>query len=508
MEIPLFDKYELFEKLYKQREENNIDMLYLKCVKNYYEAIKDGPCYACACCDQLHFKKRISMLKVEEMNLDWLDVCYLNEELNTVMLCKKCLSYLRRKMISPFAKVHGFEFPEVPPVLAELNCLEERIVSPRIPFMSIRELGVDRQFGLKGGCVNVPVDMNNTVSELPRNVSDSMCIHVQLKRRLTDKHSYLKSNVCPKKIFEAAKFLVKTPVYAKYVTLCEEWLENLGNEICEDEPNIIDNDKGDENFEEEREIIAHPTLLTDDHLPDFGISLAPGEGKTPVSLLFDEDAEELACPKTYVGQKIVINSGASIAQINKALLKIKGRRICRNNTAKMMKFCKERIRKLSSKVQIALKKKKMKGIVTVNDVISLDFVANLVQENVGYKVLQEDRSSPAYWQHKKKTLFAMIRQLGPAHIFMSLSAAESEWSELLIILCKNRYGIDYSEEEVKELSYEQKVDLIQNDSQSCSEYFDHRTRELFKVLKQKNSIFRKHEIKDYFIRVEFQHRGM
>ena len=514
-------KYVRFEMLYKDivnkefAEFTNEEKNYLKSVKQYYKNLQDSPCYACGCCDQLHFKKRLSLLKVEDVKEDWLDICYIGSDEEEFYLCKKCQGYMKVDTVPPLARINGFEFPAVPSVLDELNVMEERIISPRITFMLIKQLGVDHQFGLTGGCINVPVDINNTVSVLPRKLNDNYTIHLQLKRRLSDKKAFDTSIVRPKKIFDAAKYLVQTPVYKKYVTLCEDWLDGLDEEInvlpqntfvSEEDINEISEDSS---FDiEENEVLQQPTLMVDDDLPDSGLCVAPGEGKTPLSLMFDYDAEELACPKTYVGQKIVINSGVSESEKNKALMRLRGRRLCKNVNAKMMKFCKQRIRKLSSKVQIALKQKKVKGKVTASDVVSSDFLSCLIQENVGYRVLQEDRSSPAYWQSKKKQLMAMIRQIGPAHIFMSLSAAESEWSELLKALFLNRYGREITEEDIKDLSYAEKVDLIQNDSQTCSEYFDHRTKEIMKLLKQKYSLFRNYPIKDYFIRVEFQHRGM
>ncbi|GIX98075.1 hypothetical protein CDAR_200031 [Caerostris darwini] len=65
-----------------------------------------------------------------------------------------------------------------------LSC-EERLVALRIPFMQIRELGRDRQYGIKGSVTNVPNDFHKSVDCLPRNVNDSATIYVKLKKRLS-----------------------------------------------------------------------------------------------------------------------------------------------------------------------------------------------------------------------------------------------------------------------------------------------------------------------------------
>ena len=63
-------------------------------------------------------------------------------------------------------------FPNKPSVL-DLTPLEERLISPRIPFMQIRELPRGGQLSIHGNVVNVPSDVNSTVHTLPRLVSES-----------------------------------------------------------------------------------------------------------------------------------------------------------------------------------------------------------------------------------------------------------------------------------------------------------------------------------------------
>ena len=63
-------------------------------------------------------------------------------------------------------------FPNKPSVL-DLIPLEERLISPRIPFMQIRELPRGGQLSIHGNVVNVPSDVNSTVHTLPRLVSES-----------------------------------------------------------------------------------------------------------------------------------------------------------------------------------------------------------------------------------------------------------------------------------------------------------------------------------------------
>ena len=63
------------------------------------------------------------------------------------------------------------------------------------------------------------------------------------------------------------------------------------------------------------------------------------------------------------------------------------------------------------------------------------------------------RNSPAYFDRKKKDVFAMIRQLGFPALFVCQSAAEIKWPELLQALGKTVDKKIYSDEEIKTMTW-------------------------------------------------------
>ena len=95
------------------------------------------------------------------------------------------------------------------PQCLNLTPLEERLISLCIPFMQIRELPRGRQLSIHSNVVNVPADVNSTVSTLPRSINESQTIPIKLKGRLSYKHHYQFQNVRPRKVFEAIKYLVR-----------------------------------------------------------------------------------------------------------------------------------------------------------------------------------------------------------------------------------------------------------------------------------------------------------
>ena len=102
----------------------------------------------------------------------------------------------------------------------------------------------------------------------------------------------------------------------------------------------------------------------------------------------------------------------------------------------------------------------------------------------------------------------MIRQhqLGLPTWFMFFSSADTHWPDLLKILGKLVDQKDYTYEEIQNLDWDQKTRLLQADPVTASRFFDHRVQQFFKTVLN-NHPHPLGQITDYFIQVEFQHRG-
>ena len=68
-------------------------------------------------------------------------------------------------------------------------------------------------------------------------------------------------------------------------------------------------------------------------------------------------------------------------------------------------------------------------------------------------------------------------------------------------------GEDITEDKAMNMSLNERYNLIRRDPVTCAQYFDHRFRALFKLLKHQSGPFSPYKVVDYFVRVEFQHRG-
>lgn len=112
---------------------------------------------------------------------------------------------------------------EVPQSLKTLSSLEKQLVSKIIPFMKILSLPKGAQHGLKGQVVLVPSNVQQTVSSLPRNTSDSQIIALHLKRRLSDKVAFSKQYIRPQCVNDALACLQQINKNYEDITVNKAW---------------------------------------------------------------------------------------------------------------------------------------------------------------------------------------------------------------------------------------------------------------------------------------------
>ncbi|KAK3931094.1 Ribosomal RNA large subunit methyltransferase E [Frankliniella fusca] len=444
------------------------------------------------------------------------------------MVCHTCRRYLISQTVPNNAVVNGLSFPPIPEVLQ------------------------GPQYGLKGSCVNVPTDLNSTVSILPRNLTDSETILIKLQRRMEDKVPYSFDLIRPERVYKAADdwlHNVQSPVEVITVNNEDNLTENLNilentltNSIDENiqtnnsQPNLphikpiqkpknkkfedifFDTDSNassssNELSDSETETGNHETMVMPDILPDhitndLGLKIAPGEGQVPISLLQDEDVDILTYPSIYCGKARHFQHKLTDSQLRKFELKSSDRRAAKHIPKLFMSFCKSRLRRFVNRISIAMRKKKNGKSLTAAQILQPNGLDQLIQEDEGYKILDEDRSSPAYWCQKTKEAMAMIRQYGPAHVFATLTSAEVYWHELITILIKINNEQELTEEEVKLLPKLEKINLVKQDPVTCAWYFHHKFQSIMKLIQNSPlGPFKNYKVCHFVTRYEAQKRG-
>ncbi|XP_070567274.1 uncharacterized protein [Ptychodera flava] len=516
-------------------------------IENFHESVRDGPTFVCVCCEQLWYRESVVNYNNIKSKLSVFALTHINATDDEMLpLCKTCYSYLKDSKLPPCAITNKMSFPVIPPEL-QLHPLEERLVALRIPFMQIRELPRGRQVSLRGNIVNVISDVSSTVSTLPRTLNESQTIPVKFKRKISYSHAYQVQNVRPQKVFQAAKWLIEnSPLYkAEKVTVSTCWdvCEKNGTnvelrEFCDDSgcnrssqtsesenckhdgehENNHDDDDDDDDGQNKKNIEDHlggtlDTMLShlhDDHTDSEGaFCYAPGEGNRPLGIFQDKYSEELSFPTIYCGQPRPSERliPVSYSTLCKWEMRHKDRRVAKSVPNIFFKVKKLQIQQIKDKATLCLRKCNLKGRkVTAGEIQSPQNVDKIVRLDEGFRVLKTLRGSPPYWESAKRDIFAMIRQLGIPTFFMSFSSAESKWIHLLKILGKTVHDKEYTENEIRNMSWSTKSELIKSDPVTCARHFD-RTFQRFMHDFLMSSLHPVGEIQDFFYRVEFQQRG-
>ncbi|KAJ8048048.1 hypothetical protein HOLleu_00213 [Holothuria leucospilota] len=160
--------------------------------QQFWQSISVGPEYVCFSCEQLWYRE--SVVAAQSLK-------------EKVRIGRTYKQYVNYDKVPPLSRTNNTSMPG-------LNKLHNRIFLIngiyilRTPFMQIRELPRGRQLSITGNVVNVPADVSNTIKILPRRIDESDTIPVKFKRKLTYKHTVWSQCVRPKKVLEAANWLV------------------------------------------------------------------------------------------------------------------------------------------------------------------------------------------------------------------------------------------------------------------------------------------------------------
>ena len=495
-------------------------------INRFHETISTGPVFVCTCCHQTWFSHSVVKVtsQLHAISKELQDKYFTRRKSHNGIewLCKTCLNKFKMNTIPKLAVKSGLAFPYKPPEL-DIYPLEERLISLRIPFMSLYNLPRGGQLQLQGSVVNVPVDIVPVITSLPRTIDESATIPIQLKRKLSYKNSMWKQNVRPRSVLSALHFLMDKELYkSANLTIDEKrlarMLDNEHSDISEQNNHCQDySDSDSDHFSEcdpdEKSVSNLDTMLDEEDIDKFRtLTFAPGEGQHPLNLFQDSDAEYLSFPTIYCGermnQRTFDGNKIHYAELCKWELRHVDRRVSNNVPNLFFKAKKLQIKQVAEKGILAMKRVQSKGnVYTAGQVLDTTIQKNITNLDEGYHIFRSIRNSPPYLSMCKKEIMAMIRQLGLPTWFVSLSAADTKWHDLIIILGKLNEDKDYTDD-IKEnkMTWDHISKLLSSDPVTCARYFNNRIETFIRdvLYNSHNPI---HKIVDYVYRVEFQHRG-
>ncbi len=258
--------------------------------------------------------------------------------------------------------------------------------------------------------------------------------------------------------------------------------------------------------------IPYDTLLQREEQTDTDniFSIAPGEHQTPCSILSDKNFEELAHPDKYAhGNGAFSSSRPKSITLNKyfnqRLLNCDGRFAKDIDYLLAAQYAVE-AKRVKDQVQMVLRQTRghrFQGqTVSAGMLKNPDTVKALLRTDAAFKFLKNVRGSPAYWHTVLLDALAMVRQLGTPTWFLTLSAADMQWPEVIQSIA-HQYGKTLTADDVAHMPWEEKTMWLRSNPVTAARQFQYRTETFFKAFLCSNSN-PIGKIKDYLIRVEFQ----
>ena len=129
----------------------------------------------------------------------------------------------------------------------------------------------------------------------------------------------------------------------------------------------------------------------------------------------------------------------------------------------------------------------------------------LIRTEQAYKFLKNIRGSPPYWQSELYDVLAMLRSLGIPTFFLTLSAADLHWPEMIQAVA-SQYGICILRDVVSHMSVADKSWVLRQNPVTGVRKFHSRVDSFFSqyLLAPSNPLG---EITDHVIKIKFQMRG-
>ena len=537
----------------------------------FFDAIRDGPIYACVCCRRIRFRKQVKVFNSDEITEkspieDIVEEAIGNPPENMRVkgkfyICNDCLLKVSKGKVPSMSHKNGLDLVSLEGRdELKLTELENVLIAKNILFQMFVQLPKSRWTATKKQMVSIPIfdrDIVNTLQSLPRTPSDAGIVKVQLKRKKSMKNTHLEMFISPKKLRDALKTLKqlgnKHYQFEEFNVDFEEiWRRNdpegyemVFGEKADDniESNSDENtESDDENTDSEEEKLqteytegdsiqkwkfnfdSTTTFVNDfpeldvrendtennENFPNTPVVLAPGEGKIPTNILDEKDWDLKSFPGLYPDGRMGLHEERevrlSMQQYFQQRILNFDRRFANTPSFVFSAFACNEKNQLERNINISY----LRGTKQADGKYSL---------NDHYSVLDNMPGTPRYWQKKKYELISRIENLGPFHLFFTLSSAEKRYNENFTTFLQEhdvRYVIENGiecctvdgiplDDFLQREENLNKHEFIRKNILTATLNFNHRVEEFIKnIVMNKSGEF----CVDYYnYRVEFQLRG-
>ena len=501
-----------------------------KDLEKFQKDIRLSPTSVCCTCERLCYPKGVSLVDVSKVhdvlqqhyhaciNDTQLSALLPNEEVNgSVHVCSRCMAFIKKGKIPPFATINNMHVDKIPLELSRLNTMEQRLISRVQASMKLIVLPLGQR-ALAGQTINFPANVSEVFNSLPRPLNSdgvkppestsAIPTSDQTASTSSGPHSARASTSTNSACANTAQstcsststrnlYVVRKPLVVDAL----RWLrENnpLYSNVNIDESVIDSNDCSDITNEPQQSSIEPPqfecsVVRTDHTLPNLEaidfirngsynnqVQQLPRVSGQPINLYEDNSAEEMAFPCLFPNG-------------------VNGLHTARDPPILFTDYIQSRLLNVDNRWS--------------SNIPYLLWSANLLEKmrlRDSVSIAMRIRSSSSLGSTGSITagellngdLFAMFRTLGPPTFFITLSADDMNWFDLMCVLAKCD-GKNLSDDE---LSTSERRRLLSSYPVIVAHHFSHRFQAFMNhILNGASKPIG--QIKDYFWRVEFQQRG-
>uniref|UniRef100_A0A1X7VH10 Helitron helicase-like domain-containing protein n=1 Tax=Amphimedon queenslandica TaxID=400682 RepID=A0A1X7VH10_AMPQE len=251
------------------------------------------------------------------------------------------------------------------------------------------------------------------------------------------------------------------------------------------------------------QVLSVDNLETENNI----LSIAPGERQKPLSIMCDATFELMSNPDKFPFGRGGFNterikSLSYRKYFNQRLLNIDGRFIFDLYYLFYVQYIVESKQILDDAKSFIWRQRPYDSGITAAQARDPRCLKEYVRKDKAYRFMKNVRGSPTYYQKTFYDLLAMVRQLGTPNWFFTVSAADLRWPDLIQVIAR-QYCKFYTDEQVKNLSFEERCYLVKQNPIAAARHFHYRLNCLFNdFLTSSANPFG--VLQDYAVRVEFQ----
>ena len=250
------------------------------------------------------------MVDYKDFKIDYMAKATYDGKVYVCMTCHKSIVKKRTPCQSVYKKLH---VEVAPKQLQNLSKLEKVPISKRILFKKVTIMHGKGEFvKTKENICNIPVETDTNCNVLPRPINNNGFVLVKLKRHLKYGGYVYFQPVRPSAMYEALNYLKRKNKFYKDISISyglnSQEILNLLDISATDETEadrlIAENESfesADDPLNAHRAAGYETTLVPEISriIEDDNVIMAPGQGKTPVSVLNGDHCEELAFPYLF-----------------------------------------------------------------------------------------------------------------------------------------------------------------------------------------------------------------